>query len=79
MKVMVTIPMASHSSLLGRCEINSPEYGLLKNGIVQTREGVDEVNVLCDESQAKRIIDFVARVAPEHASAIRQINLPPDA
>ena len=79
MKVMVIIPMSSYSSLLGRCEINSPEYGLLKNGIVETREDVDEVNLLCDESQAKRLVDFATRVAPEHASAIQRINLPPDA
>ena len=79
MKVMVIIPMPSYSSLLGRCEINSPEYVLLKNGVVQTREGADEVNLLCEENQAKKIVDFVTRVAPEHASAIRQLNLPPDA
>jgi hypothetical protein len=78
MKMIVIIPMPSYSSLLSRCEISSPDYLLLKNGIVQSRQGVDEVSLLCDESQAKRILDFVARVAPEHASAIRQINLPPD-
>lgn len=79
MKLMVIIPMSAYSSLLDRCEINSPEYGLLKNGIVESREGVDQVNLLCNESQAKGIMDFVARVAPDHASAIQQTNLPSDA
>ena len=78
MKIMVVIPMPSYAALLGRCQIQSREYRMLKNGVVEKREGIEEVRLLCDSSEADMIVDFVTRVAPEHLPSIRQISVPPE-
>ena len=46
MNVMVVIPMTPYSTLLERCAITSPEYLLLKNGIIERHSNGDEVEIL---------------------------------
>ena len=78
MNVMLVIPMIPYSTLLSRCAITSPEYLLLKDGLIEHHDNQDEVEILCDGEQARLIIDLVTRVAPGLRSAIREIKLPPD-
>lgn len=79
MKIIIVIPMQPYLFLMGRCEIDSLEYHLLKNGLIQRSKLWDEVEILLNSERAKGIMEFVARVAPQFTPAIRQIDLPPDA
>ena len=78
MKTIVAIPMASYQSILSRFPIKSPEYALLKNGVVTEQGGSQVVNILCDEKRADNLCYLINRISPEFISAIHKVTLPHD-
>lgn len=78
MKQMLIIPKTPYLSLIGRFDLKSPEYAMLKNGIVDHTEHGEVVEIFCDDERVKSIVDLVARVAPDLLPSIKQVNLPPD-
>jgi hypothetical protein len=76
LRVLIVIPVNSYWIILGKCEMKSREFSLLKNGIVEHPERGDEVHFLCTEKQAEAIVEFVSRVAPEHRPNIHQVHSP---
>jgi hypothetical protein len=77
-RMLVAIPVRSYWIILGKCQLKSKEYSLLKNGILEHPESGDEVHLFFTEKQAEAIFEFVARVAPEHRPNIQQLDSPAD-
>jgi dUTPase len=76
MKVIVEIPMEAYLLCVTRCGLTSPEYLMLKNGIVQRdSEGNEVVQILCNRERAKVLLETVAKVCPE---ALLNIQPRPD-
>jgi dUTPase len=72
MKVIVEIPMEPYLLCVTRCGFKSPEYLMLKNGIVQRdSDGHEVVQILCTRERAKIILEAVAKVCPEALSSIQ--------
>jgi hypothetical protein len=71
MNVMVTIPLAIHNELVARCEPKSPEFKLLKNGLIEPDDGDTKyVRILCNLEMAEKILRFAEGVYPKAASDI---------
>ena len=78
MKMMVVIPIEAYNAILEKCDSTSPEYSVLKNGVVtRNRQGNEEVEILCDAAGAKRMMDFAATGCPEVIPFIRVNANPP--
>jgi hypothetical protein len=73
MKLLIDIPMDQYSGFLGKCDVLSPEYEMLKNGVI-TGDGEQHaaVEFLCRIDDAKRLLDLATRIYPETASRIEQ-------
>ena len=77
MEMMVVIPIDSYEAMLKKCDAARAEYALLKNGVVaRDNEGKEQVEILCDEEQAKQIVNFAATDCPEIVPAVRVIQSP---
>lgn len=75
MEMMVIIPMESYRAMLAKCDSTRPDYTLLRNGVViRNRDGSEEVELLCDAAEAKRMMDFAAAGCPEIIPFIRVIS-----
>jgi hypothetical protein len=61
-----------------RFGINSPEYVKLKNGVVlRDPDGHEIVEILCDQSRAKKILEMTAQLCPEALPHIQhRLDLP---
>ena len=64
MKVLVEVPIGLHSDLVGRCEIKSPMYLVLKNGVTGHDRGDGVVTILCDAERANQIVALADRYTP---------------
>jgi dUTPase len=72
-KVMIDIPMESYLLCMTRCGLKSPEYLMLKNGvIVRDSEGTEVVQILCNRERAKMILEAIAALCPESLSRVEQ-------
>lgn len=78
MKVIIDIPIESYLLCVTRCGVKSPEYLMLKNGIIQRdAEGNEVVQILCDSERAKVILELVASLCPEALLNIqRRLDVP---
>ena len=74
MKAMVIIPDIPYSVLLRRCDMTSPEYLLLKNGVHENN--LEQVHVLCNSEQADFLIEYIGRIAQDLLPAVRKIDIP---
>ena len=65
--------MDQYSGFLGKCDISSPEYEMLKNGLI-TRDGEQRaaVEILCELEDAKRLLDLASRIHPETAPRLEK-------
>jgi hypothetical protein len=77
-KIRVDIPMEAYLLCVTRCGIKSPEYRMLKNGVVsRDAEGNEVVQILCDHERAKMILEMIAQLCPEALSHIQhRLDLP---
>jgi hypothetical protein len=74
MDVILEIPIRDYHLCLSRLPLNSPEYHILQNGVVERNESGDEVvHVLCDQSGAQAILKLFAVHCPEVLDRIRQL------
>jgi len=73
-KILIEITPEHYDGLLETCEVSSPEYGILKNGVV-TRPQEDELDrrkivIWCDVGQAARLLAAAERFDPVAAAQI---------
>ena len=71
MKVLVAMPIEIHGNLLKACEPISPQYQMLKNGLIET-VGDDRklVKVLCETDQATEFLAWANEQRPGSAALI---------
>jgi len=74
MKIIVTVPFEQHDALLRRCETESVENRILRNGVViRDDEGHQvAVQLLCDLREADALLDYARKFYPDAALAIEQ-------
>ena len=73
MKVLIDIPMESYLLCVTRCGLKSPEYLMLKNGVIERdTEGREIVQILCDRARAKMVLETIVKLCPESLSHIGQ-------
>ena len=74
MRILVDIIFDHYHQLLGRCELSSPEYKILKSGVViEDKErslDMPVVRILCERNQALLLAGLARRVYPEAAADI---------
>ena len=71
MKVVVKIPLGLHSDLVSRCELKSPEYRLLKNGIIEDdADRSRAVHILCATDIAQKILKLAGFFFPQKVDEI---------
>lgn len=73
MKVRVMIPIGLYRILVTKCSETSPEFRLLKSGVVTPGEG--EVTLLCEQDEAGQLIKWANGC---HVEAAGQIKVLPD-
>lgn len=71
MKVLVTIPLDLYRFLESQCPTNTPEFKLLKNGLIQERSVV----IRCDNAQASSLRAWANGRSPR---AAREITIDAD-
>lgn len=71
-RFLIEIPTDAHARCLAKCDEKSPEYVLLRNGIVV---GGDPhkvmVHICCDADKARMIHRIVAKECPEFLDEVR--------
>jgi hypothetical protein len=72
MTVWVKISVDFHSALMQKCDVKSPEYAFLRNGVVEVD---DKVVIL---SQADRANQFISWAEQFYADAAERIGIEPD-
>jgi hypothetical protein len=73
MDILVEIPIDAYLLCIAMLKLRSPEYLLLRNGIIVSNEQGDRVlQILCNANSAHRIINIISDVCPEFSSKIRQ-------
>jgi hypothetical protein len=75
MDVILEILIRDYHLCLSRLPLNSSEYHMLRNGVVERNEKGDEVvHILCDQSSAQAILKLFAIHCPEVIDRIRQLS-----
>ena len=76
-RFLIEIPMDAHARCLAKCDEKSPEYVLLRNGIV-VRDDPHKVmvNIRCDADKAGLIRRILATECPEF---LDEVHVYPDA
>jgi anti-sigma factor ChrR (cupin superfamily) len=74
MAVLVEIPLASYQAFIGRCDLESREYHVLRNAIIHhvpqyLRDG-NVATLLCSEDDAKLLLRRAKQFYPIAASSI---------
>lgn len=73
MRLIIEIPMDTYLLCVTRCGIKSPEYLMLKNGIVVSDAAGNEiVRILCNHERAKLILEKIAEFCPENLARVGQ-------
>ena len=80
MKILIEIASEHYDGLLQTCEGSSPEYTILKNGVVTRpqEDGLDrrKIVIWCDIGQAARLLAAAERLDPIAAAQIaKEIEL----
>ena len=75
MKVLVAMPIEIHGNLLKACEPISPNYQMLKNGLIETdAHGRKVVKVLCETNQATEFLAWANEQRPGSAALIISVR-----
>ena len=72
MTVRVKMSVDFHSALMQKCDVKSPEYAFLRNGVVEVD---DKVVIL---SQADRANQFISWAEQFYPDAAERIGIEPD-
>ncbi len=76
MKVLMTVPIELAANLQS-CELKSPKFLMLKNGLIERERGGEKVlKLLCEREDAQALLDWATRVGSLAAGKIR-IDEPP--
>jgi hypothetical protein len=74
MKVLIELSPEQYDLFVAECDITSPEYSILKNAVVAPDSAPNReqrtINILCDEPEARQILDAAKRLYPEVAAPI---------
>ena len=68
MKVQVTIPMSVYKVLEKSCEPKSPEYSVLKNGLIQ--EDRRAIKILCEHDRGLSLVAWARQKDPDDAHLV---------
>ena len=68
MRLRVSIPLEFYSALVERCEIASPEYAFLKNGVIN-HDGATVI-ILSQADRANKLITWAQQFYPDAADRI---------
>lgn len=73
MKIIVEIPLDAYTLCLTKFKLRSPEYLLLRNGvIVRDDDGAQLVQILCDAEKLPAILAMINDICPEFSDQVRQ-------
>jgi hypothetical protein len=64
MKVLIAMPVQIYHGVLGRCALLSREYAVLRNSVIEHLPD-DTVEILCNPSDARLILDHARSFYPE--------------
>lgn len=73
MKILMTIPIEIQENLLKGCELISPKYQLLKNGVIINKTNEDctkVVKIVCEPEQAQKFLAWANEQQPDSAARI---------
>ena len=70
MNIVLSIPIDRYDGLLNKIKVNSREYILLKNAVVDRGQGV--VEIPCEMEMAKQLLEFANFLDPEAAASIEK-------
>ena len=74
MKVLIELSPEQYDLFVAECDITSPAYSILKNAVVAPNNTPNRdqrtINILCDEPEARQILDTAKRLYPEVAAPI---------
>jgi hypothetical protein len=74
MRVIIEIPLDDYHLCMTRFPLNSPEYRMLKNGIVVRNDRDQEVvHILCEPETALAIRKLFAVGCPEAVDRIKEL------
>ena len=67
----IEVPLSAHARCLANCDEKSPEYALLRNGIVLS-EGSDKpmVQIRCGADKVRAILHILAKECPEFSDEL---------
>jgi hypothetical protein len=67
----IEVPMKAHVRCLANCDEKSPEYTLLRNGIVVSEDSHQlMVHIRCDADKARAILRILAKECPEFSDEL---------
>jgi hypothetical protein len=73
LKIILEIPLDAYTLCLTKFKLRSPEYLLLRNGvIVRDDQGAQLVQILCDVDKVPAILAMIDDVCPEFSDQVRQ-------
>jgi hypothetical protein len=76
MKVLIEMRPEQYDLLVAECDITSPEYSVLKNGIVArdypSGNGQRLITILCDEGEAMQLLNVAQHRYPDAAPSIER-------
>jgi hypothetical protein len=69
---MLKMPVRVYFAFLGRCELTGREYAVLKTSIVESAPSGDNVEVLCDASDAELLLQHAKNFYPDAVPYIQR-------
>jgi len=70
-KFIIKVPMAAYVRCLAKCGEKSPEYALLRNGVVlNDGKRKEMLHIRCDAEKAEVIRSILARECPEFLDGV---------
>jgi len=73
-KILIEISPEHYDHFVAKCDGESREYAILKNGVVTRDPNNDEtrvIEILCDKEEAMKLRDAASRLCPEAAPVIK--------
>ena len=72
MAVSISLPMAVYHGFLGRCKLGSRRYEILRNSMLEHREGQSIVEILCSQEDADILLDHAISYYPPAVNYLRK-------
>ena len=71
MRTLLVMPIAAYKVLRFMCDVDSPEYRLLKTASIVHYNGTETATLCCDDADAQSLLDFASRRCPQIVSRIK--------